>query len=166
MTTAPGLVAIGCMIPVSGWWLLQMTTTINGGGTLNSYSSIQAVQTLVLLQVLTVTLFAPIWATTMEDRSPAKIVAARIATPVFSAVLPAWPLLAMLWLASGIPVAAFAILEAGVLAAGVALGFIAVAIRRPQMNPEMTRLVPVCLGLTSATIAWVLRSNILGWLAP
>ncbi len=88
IAATPGLIAIGFLIPVSSWWFMQLSVLSQTNGLTTTNVSLQAIQLVLLLQILTVSLFSPLWAADSIDQLPQRVAIARIALSVFSAVLP------------------------------------------------------------------------------
>jgi hypothetical protein len=162
-SATPGLIAIGCTIPVSSWWFIQLT------GLIDSYSqaigdiSVQAIHTMLILQFLSVCLFCSYWAAEPYDQSSRRPALLQIAPSVVATVLPAWPLLAMLSIAGGLSAGQVIMAEASLFFAGLAVALIARAIHKLLLSTEINRLLTSVLGLASATLFWVFRTDWFDW---
>ncbi len=164
IAATPGLVAIGCLIPVSSWWFMQVSGLSQTTGPAIADVNLQAIHAVLLLQLLTVSLFSPHWAAASHDQSSQRIAAVRIGASVISSVLPAWPLLAMLSLASEVSAGEFVTAEAVVLATGFSVALIARAFQSLSFSAEITRLSQAFLGLVVATLVWVFRFDWFHWI--
>jgi hypothetical protein len=164
ITTIPGLVAIGCLIAVSSWWLVQLSTLPQLSGVSISQFGLQAARIVLLLQLLSVSLFAPFWLEASSASTSLHYFSPRIATPVLFAIFPAWPFLAILWLVTGKSVTVFLTAELSILCTGLILGLLARLIRRENMSEELVRLLQTTLGISAATLAWLLRDGWLAWI--
>lgn len=164
IAATPGLVAIGCMIPVGSWWFAQLTGLVKIHSPTIGDVSVQAIQAMLILQLLSVCLFSPHWAAGAYERSPQQPACVHIGTSVIAAILPAWPLLAILALASGVSASQTAMGEASLLAAGFALALFARAFQNQRISAEISRLSLGILGLVTATLAWLFRLEWFDWL--
>ena len=164
IAATPGLVAIGCMIPVSGWWIIQLSGHLEKHSPAIGNVSLQAILAILLLQFLSVSLFSPYWAAESHEQSPHRFAFVQTGVSVISSVLPAWPLLAMLSLASGVSASIFGKAEAVVLATGITIALIARSFQELNFRPEITRLSQSFLGLVAATLVWVFRFDWFHWI--
>jgi hypothetical protein len=162
-SATPGLVAIGCTIPVSSWWFIQLTGLIDIHSQAIGDVSIQAMHAILILQFLSVCLFCSYWAGESHDRSSRQPALVQIAPSVVATVLPAWPLLAMLSIAGGISASQIIMAEASLFTAGLAVALIARAMHNLNLNTEINRLLPSVLGLASATLFWLFRTDWFDW---
>lgn len=151
------MLTITWLVPLSAWWFGQLFVLSPVTSPAVAHLSLQAVQTVLVAQVLCICLFAPHW---IEPDSSI----ANNGSTVAASLLPAWPLIAVLWLASGVSVAALAgtqLLAGGI---GLALILIATGVRRSAARGEMLRMLQTSLGVTAASIAWLLHETWLQWL--
>ena len=160
----PGLVAIGCLIPVSSWWIIQLSGHLEKLSPATGNVSLQAIQAILILQLLSVSLFSPHWAVESHQQSPHRFAFVQTGVAVISSVLPAWPLLAMLSLASGVSASKFGKAEAVVLATGVTIAMVARSFQELNFGAELTRLSQSFLGLVAATLVWVFRFDWFRWI--
>ena len=164
LTTIPALLAIACLITVSTWWLLQLSALPRMNAAAINDISLQAARTLLLLQLMSISLFAPLWPTAALGGAKQPDASAHIVMPVLAAILPAWPLLALLWLASGIAATAVVKIEVLVLGVGLAVTLLARAIHRLDLNTEAERLLQTSLGIAAAAASWLFRAEWLQWI--
>jgi len=91
LTATPGMIAFGCLLPVSGWWFMQMFVVTANPGAAAAGTSVQAVQAIVLLQFLSVSLFVPQVTANSHAVSTQRFALLGLLVPVAAFVLPAWP---------------------------------------------------------------------------
>jgi len=164
LTATPGMIACGCLLPVSGWWFMQMLVLGANPGAAAADTSMQAVQAIVLLQFLSVSLFVPQVTANLHPESTQRCALLGLLVPVAAFVLPAWPFLAMLSLGSGLSASDFAAIEAGVLAIGLAVALLARGFRYFEPGAELNRLLQYFPGLVAALSVWLLRQDLLHWI--
>jgi hypothetical protein len=164
VAATPGIIAIGSMIPVSGWWFVQVNVLIDTFSVGIGHVSVQALQALLLLQCLSVCLFVPHWVTTTGEVSSQRRGYWQIGLPVLFALLPAWPLLAMLVLASGASAGQVAMAEVLFLASGLVVALVARIVHNLGMDAEITRLLLGTLGLVAAALVWWFRIEWFDWI--
>ena len=164
IAATPGLIAIGCMIPVSVWWFMQLSGHLEKHSPAIGNVSLQAIQAILILQLLSVSLFSPHWAAASHAQSLRRFAFVPTGIAVISSVLPAWPLLAMLSLASGVSAIKFGKAEAVVLASGITIALIARSFQELNLGAEATRLSQSLLGLVAATLVWVFRFDWFHWI--
>jgi hypothetical protein len=155
----PVLMAIGCVITVASWWFMQLSLLTDINAAAVGDVSLRAMRALLLLQLVSISLFAALWLSKSEA-----FAAAQSATILLSAILPAWPLLAMLSLATGLSAVALAKTEMLVLGAGVLVTLFARAIQSVSVSAEAKRLLQSSLGLVAAAITWSFRAHWLQWI--
>lgn len=156
LNPAPGLAAAILAAAVGTWWLasLALLPVDDGGRTLAT--SATATSSLILGQWLMIALLTPLW--TAERGAGDKLFA------LASACLPLWPLLAVLWAASGVPatgLAASQLIAAalfGCLVAGAGL------LERVPVGQPAARLLTSAAGAGLAATVWTLRSALGGWI--
>jgi hypothetical protein len=127
------------MIPLGVWWFGHLSTMSQPPSPALGTFSTGVLQALVIAQMLSVCLFAAHW-------HPSSIAAH---------LLPAWPLLAMLGLAAGIPIVGLLASQLAVAAGGSAVFGIAALLRRFRMPAETMRLARTSLGVLCACLAWM-----------
>ena len=164
LTATPGMIAIGCLLPVSGWWFMQMSVIPANPGPAASNASMQAVQAIVLLQFLSVSLFVPQVTANSQPGSSHRCALFGLAVPVAAFVLPAWPFLTMLSLGSGLSARDFATAEAGVLVVGLAVALLSRGLRYFEFGVEVNRLLRISPGLVAAISVWMLRRELWSWI--
>lgn len=160
LTILPEMIAIGCLITVASWWFMQVSLLPGTNAVAIHEISLRAMRVILLLQLLSISLFAPLWLGRSSGHS-----VAHSTTTILAALFPAWPLLAILWLATGIPATALAETEAVVLGAGLVIALLARAIQHLAQNPEINRLLQTSLGLAAAATTWLFRTEWLQWIA-
>lgn len=159
VSATPAVLTMTYLVPVSVWWFVQMSLLLQASNPVFVPFSIHVLQTLSIVQVLYLCLFAPHWVQPQPGMTNS-------AVAVATALLPAWPLFAILGLATGVPVTALIATQAVAAVAGLAVARIATFVRRLRLSAELLRLSQACLGLAAATLAWSLRSEWLQWLTP
>ena len=164
IAATPAVIAIGCLIPVSSWWFIQVYGLLGTVSSAISIVSLQALQIMLLVQFLSVSLFSPHWAVESYEQSPQRIAFVRAGASIVSSVLPAWPLLAMLSLASAVSASEIANAEAMVLVTGLSVALVARAFQGLRLGAEITRLSQSFLGLVAATLVWVFRLDWFHWI--
>lgn len=157
LAAAPGLVAMGYLIPVSGWWFTQLPGLLEKHSPSVAGISLQALQATLILQLIVVTLFSPLWSASRNEQPAWRNAIVTPGLSVALSILPAWPLLAMLCLASVAPFSKLAQVQVAVLAAGLAVALLARGFRNFEFGVEATRLLQAFLGLVAATLAWIFR---------
>jgi hypothetical protein len=152
VSVAPAVLTLIYLIPVSIWWFAQLSIGSPSFGPI----SLQALEALLLTQVLCLFLFAPQWS---SMRTGIKEGAITVAV----SLLPTWPLFALLCLASGVSLISLAAAQA--LTAVLGLVFISTLglLHRAPVNAEAARLIRASFGLIIATFAWLTRATWLPW---
>ena len=163
VAATPGLIAIGCMLPVSIWWFIQASMLLATHSPAVSDVSLQAIHAMLLVQFLSVSLFSPHWQGESNEQSP-QITFARMGTSVMSFVLPSLPLLAMLSLASGVTTGKIARAESSILVTGLCIAVIARVVPRLSLGAEFSRQLQYFLGLVAAMLVWVFRHDWFHWI--
>ena len=158
VSATPAVLTIAYLVPVSVWWFAQMSLLLQASEPLLVPFSINVLQTLSVVQVLCLCLFVPHWIQPQLDMTHS-------ATTIATSLLPAWPLFAILGLATGIPATAIVATQAVAAAIGLAVAGAATFVQRLHLGVEILRLSQACLGLAAATLAWLLRSEWLQWIA-
>jgi hypothetical protein len=146
------------LIPVSVWWFAQMSLLLQASNPVLVPFSISVLQTLSVLQVLSLCLFVPHW-------NQPQLGMTHSAKTIATSLLPAWPLFAILGLATGVPETALIASQALAAGIGLAVAGITTFVQRLHLRAEIMRLSRACLGLAAATLAWLLRGAWLQWLA-
>ena len=155
----PALVGLMCALPISVWWFTQLTLVAPLPGPALAPLSREVQTVLVSVQLLVLCLFAPLWvlndARLCNGRSGALLAAATIA----SILLPAWPLIVMLGLASGVSFSALLATQIVIALAGLVIVAIASVARAVFDSTESLRLILTGLGVAAAFAAWSLRAS-------
>ena len=157
VSATPAVLTIAYLVPVSIWWFAQTSLLLQASNPVFVPFSINVLQTLSVVQILCLCLFVPHWVRPQLGMT-------HDATTIATSLLPAWPLVAMLGLATGIPATALIATQAVAASIGLAVAGIAMVVQRLRMSAEVLRLSQACLGLAAATLAWLLRSEWLQWL--
>jgi hypothetical protein len=161
----PTLVGLMCALPISVWWFAQLTLVSPLPGPALAPLSREVLTVLVSVQLLVMCLFAPLWvlndARLCNGRSGALLAAATIA----SMLLPTWPLIVMLGLASGASFSGLLITQIVIASAGLVIVAIASVSRAAFDTTESIRLILTGLGAVAAFAAWSLRAFWLQWLS-
>ena len=158
VSATPAVLTITYLVPVSVWWFAQMSILLQASEPLLVPFSLNVLQTLSIVQVISLCLFVPHW---VQQR----LGMAHSATAIATSLLPTWPLFAMLGLATGVSATALIATQAVAAVIGLAMAGIASIVQRLPVTAEVLRLSKACLGLTAATLAWLLRSQWLQWIA-
>lgn len=158
VSATPAVLTIAYLVPVSVWWFAQMSILLQASNPVLVPFSIQVLQTLSIVQVLCLCLFVPHW---VQPR----LGMTHSATTIATSLLPAWPLFAILGLATGIPATALIATQVVAACVGLAVAGITTLVQRSSVSAEVLRLSQAGLGLAAATLAWLLRSEWLQWLA-
>jgi hypothetical protein len=157
VSATPAVLTITYLVPVSVWWFAQMSILLHASEPLLVPFSLNVLQTLSIVQVLSLCLFVPHWIQPQLGMTYG-------ATTIATSLLPAWPLFAILGLATGVPATALIATQAVAAGIGLAVAGIASFVQRLPVTAEVLRLSKACLGLTAATLAWLLRSQWLQWI--
>jgi hypothetical protein len=152
MRVTPAVLTLAYLIPASIWWFTQLSLMPTSTGQL----SLQALEALLLTQVLFLCLFVPLWTRPTADIKQG-------ATAIAAALLPSWPLLAMLSLASGVTVLAMVASQTVLAVVGLIITSIAMILQRATGAAEPMRLVRVSVGLIAASVALMTRAIWLPW---
>ena len=158
VSATPAVLTMTYLVPVSVWWFAQMSLLLQASNPVLAPFSINILQTLSIVQVLCLCLFVPHWVQSQLGMTHS-------ATAIATSLLPAWPLFAILGLATGVPATALVATQAVAAGIGLAVASIATFMQRLHMSAEILRLSQAGLGLAAATLAWLLRSEWLQWLA-
>lgn len=151
----PGLIAIGCLLAVSGWWLLQFGLRLDQFSPALAAVSFEAMKALLLLQLLSVSLFSPHWSVAIGEQPSHRRALLQSTAAVASSLVPAWPLFAMLSLASGVSMSSIGLCEAALLAMGIVFAQIGRAFHYLELDAEIMRLSQTLFGVFAAALAWL-----------
>lgn len=146
----PAFLTIAYLVPICVWWFVQVSMMSQPASPPLASFSVQVLQALVLTQVLCLCLFVPHWA----------------AASVAAALLPAWPLLAMLGFAAGMSIVVLAAVQAFIALIGLIIVAAATLLHHTRISAEVLRLLLSGLGVVAFTFAWLLRTEWLQWVTP
>lgn len=150
LNAGPPLLTLIGIIPFSTWWIAQMLLLEHTAGPAIGEFSLAVLRTVVMAQVLGLCLFVPGWLA--EAPTTTTSVALGSVSIVLPAVVPAWPLIAVLGLASGAGAGQLVLAQLAVITAGTLAVFASGLLRRlPDAGQP---LAGRCLGLTLAAVAW------------
>ncbi|NOX68273.1 MAG: hypothetical protein GXP15_03730 [Gammaproteobacteria bacterium] len=161
LTVLPALIAIGCLVAVAVWWFTQWSLLPATDAAAAQDISQRAMRLTLLLQLMSISLLAPLWA-----NRPSESLAGHLTTSIFPALFPAWPLLTIFWMATGVSAVALTATEASILAAGWVVILLARAIRQLVPRAEINRLMQASLGLVATATVWLFRVEWLQWIEP
>ncbi len=159
LSAMPAWVSLLYVIPVSLWWYVQFAMLPAPMSPPLAGISLQVLQTLFMAQALCLCLFIP-----MLDRGQGPLPQLAL-NGIAMSLLPAWPLLAMFGLASGVSVVALAATEAAVATIGAIVLGIAILMRRSKLGAEGLRLALASLSAVAAALTWFWRTELLQGLA-
>lgn len=115
LSAVPGLVTLVAVVPVSAWWFGRVEMLPRSPGPAIGTASSDVLLALIVIQVLLLCLFVPRW---VAAQAAGPTIAGSLGVVLVS-VLPAWPLLATLALASPVPIAGVILAEACIIGAGL-----------------------------------------------
>ena len=147
LDATPSWLTITYLVPFSVWWLTQLSMLAEPPSRPLGSISLQVLQALLATQMLGLCLFAPHWR----------------AVSVAAAMLPAWPVLAILGFAAGVSISALAATEATIAIAGLIVMALTALVRKLFSVEEMQRLAITSLGFAAAILAWLSRALWLQW---
>lgn len=155
MTKSFSLLTAALFLGTGAWWLSGMALQVNGGFAAAPAFSAHASFVLVLGQLLMISLFMG----QTSGGSPSDITLSALCCAV-----PLWPLIALLWLTSDLPLA---ILVASQVAALLLAGFVVLgglAIDRVGFDRDQKALLRSATGVLVAAIVWAARNQIHEWI--
>jgi hypothetical protein len=152
MSATPALLTLTYLIPVSTWWFTQLSVQPSSSGLF----SLRVLETLLITQLLCLSLFLPQW---IESKDEIR----QHATSIAASLLPCWPLIALLWLATGVSVLALVVWQVVAVVIGLAVALVALALQRFRVDDEPLRLMQSSLGLVAATFVFVTSADWLQW---
>lgn len=164
LSAGPGLIGVICVFPVLVWWFPQIMLTQSNGGLDITADSQRAMEVLLLLQLLSIALFAPRWMDELSDEVSTMIGTARMALGVCVMIAPAWPALTVFWLATEVSPAALLLAELLALSAGVVIGLLSRSFRRVSASIQTLQQVRILFGVILAGILWFWHEGYLAWL--
>lgn len=147
---APVFVAVAVSIPVATWWLLQLPGLSPVASTGALGASTQALQVLIVLQLLSVCLLYRYWMHSMST--------------IALTLIPTWPLVAMLGLAAGAPLTEIVVSQLLLLAIAFVLTLGAARLDKLLREHSAKDTLHAIVGIGAAALAWSFRSDWLGWL--
>ena len=152
---APALLTATWLAPLMAWWLLQVMALPPGAAAAFEVLSATAIRTLLALQIFGIGLVA---AHSQPLARPAGLRDAA-AVPLVG-LLPAWPLLAALGMASGSSTGKIVLSQflAAFLGMALVLASHYVVARCPE--PATARMLRSALGLCAAAAVWVLLERL------
>lgn len=159
----PSFVTIGCLLPASVWWLSLLSGHFQIYNPAIGDINLQALQIILTLQLVSVSLFSPFWATDTDAGSAHATALTRAMISTTSAVLPAWPLLAMLSLASGVSAGKIGKAQVLVFFAGIAMTLFAYGLRQLKLTTETRHVAVSLVGVVAAILFWVFRLDWFRW---
>lgn len=140
LSPIPAVVTLLWLVPAGTAWLAELSMMSPLPGPALAPASLDALHVVLLAQCLSLVLFAPQWQ----------------AAAVPTALLPAWPLLALLGYATGVTLITLMITQLFAAAAGLLVVAVTAPLRRPA-GGDTLRLARASAGLVAAAIAWLLR---------
>ena len=162
---APAMLGLMCSLPISFWWFARLSLVSPLPGPQLAPLSLEALQVLVSLQLLILCLFAPLWLLHDSSLFKGRSGVLRGATAIASTLLPVWPLIAMLGLASGVSFSGLLTTQIVILVSGLAILALATVARALFHSVESQRLILTSFGVVAAFVAWSLRAIWLQWLS-
>lgn len=159
LNAAPGIAALLLVAATSVWWLASLALVPPSQPGATAAISSTAAAACITGQWILIALLTPLW---VPRGAPLNET-----LPVLAAAsLPLWPLLAMLWAATGIATLPLAATQAGAAAVfGVVLLGRELIARLP-IGEESTRPLAVAFGASVAAGIWLARSPISDWVQP
>ena len=158
MSATPAFLSIAYLMPISVWWFVQISMVSQMPDPLWAPFGVRVLQTLIVVQLLCLSLFVPHWVKPKFD-------ARKNAPSIVGSLLPAWPLLTILCLATGVSAAALVATQVATAGVGLLVAGAATLVYRLRLPHETLRLSQASLGLASAMLAWSLRAEWLNWIA-
>lgn len=159
LSAAPGIAAILLVAATSVWWLASLALVPPGQPGATAAISSTAATACITGQWILIALLTPLW---IPRGAPLNET-----LPILAAAsLPLWPLLAMLWAATGIATLTLAATQA---AAAALFGVVLLGrelIARLPVGEETTQPLAVALGASVAAGIWLARSPISDWVQP
>ena len=151
---------------ISVWWFAQLSMLSPLPGPALAPVSSQVLQALVAVQIFCLCLFVPIWVLHDSKQAGPRSFSLRYSLIIASSVLPAWPLIAMLGLATGVSFTSLAATQALAILIGLAVASVAALGRSLATTIDLQRLLSTSIGTIAAASAWLLRDSYLQWLTP
>lgn len=163
LNATPGMLGSLVVLAVSAWWLASVALQDGRAFAGVPLLSARAAFWLILVQWLLLGLFAVRWFGGTAGTSASIGICAATALAV---IAPAWPLLVLLWLTSGL--SAFALLVSQLLATGFGSAIVMVGgiLGRSSVDTTISDALGSAAGLTMAAIIWSSRAGLQEWLQP
>jgi len=159
LSAAPGVAAFLLAAATSVWWLASLALVSPSEPGATAAISSTAAAACVTGHWILIALLTPLW----TPRGTPLVEALPL---LAAASLPLWPLLAMLWAATGISILPLAATQAGAAALfGVVLLGRELIARLP-IGEETTQPLAVAFGASVAAGIWLARSPISDWVQP
>ena len=166
LSATPILLTLIYSLPISVWWFAQLSMLSPLPGPALAPVSSPVLQTLVVVQILCLCLFVPMWILHDSAQAGPRSPKLRYSLIIASSVLPAWPLIVMLGLATGVSFASLATTQVLAVTIGFIVATVATLGRKLVATVELQRLINTSVGAIAAACAWLLRDSYLHWLAP
>jgi len=128
--------------------------------------SLEVLQVVIIVQITSLCLCGPFWSRRNPRPANLRTTTSNNATVVVSALLPAWPLVALLGLASGVSLMSLATIEGFAAAVGVVVINTASFAEKTAVTAEARQLIRSSIGATAAFCVWLLRNSWLSWVSP
>ena len=154
VTSAPTFVAIAYALPIGAWWAMQMPgLALEFSGNALQASDF-ALQTILVLQLLVVCLFAQHWAQSESETAPV----------ILLTLIPAWPLLAMLGISTGTLLIALLLSQVAIFMVGMMLLAGSRAIAGIIQHQATLALCRYAIGIAAAALTWTFRMDLSRWI--
>ncbi len=164
LSAVPGFIAVLCIFPVCSWWLLQVLVVLESGGPGIGAASLLAIEALLLLQLLSIGLFSAQWAQPCGVESQRANAVVRFAARLCTTIIPAWPALAVLWLASETSATELVLAEILALGAGLTVGLISYGLRLSGFSAQTMQQSRVFIGVAAVCAIWLGHNAYFSWL--
>lgn len=163
LRATPALLAILLSIPVSTWWFASVSLAAPLPGPLLVPLSLQVLTTFFGLQITCLALFAPLWIAGNCNLSENRSDVIGGAVDIISFLLPTFPLVVMLGLATGVSFALLATIQFIVFTLGSAIAFVARFAGSRVVDPDNQRLLVTAIGVIGAACIWSSHAIGLQW---
>ena len=155
LTSTRSLAIAALFLAVGSWWLANASMQANIGYAYVPRIAAQAAFALILGQALLIGLLAVhnapgTWSATMLDAS--------------SYVVPAWPLLALLWLTSELSLPMIATSQVAAFAFAIAAAFVGTRVSHLAVGSEARTLLRGATGIALAASVWLARGQLQVWI--
>ena len=142
LSAIPAVVTLVWLLPAGAAWFAELSMMSPLPGPELGPASLDTLRLVLLAQLLALCLFAPQWQ----------------ANAVAASLLPAWPLVALLGYATGIPAPTLVGTQIGIAATGLLITALTAPLRRPG-GGETAQLLRAAAGTVAAGIAWLVRDS-------